>query len=147
VGEEGLLVRPSDLRFWHPTGIGFLTKHVHERFLQRESRSSVQYLVTNEFIPKAGMRGEVFDVLRTIATAAQEDDSVLTFWVQDRFEVSAESVGNSDDETVYVLLRCRDRSRFDEFVARTAEWKTIGHMSEARRTTTWIDSGIGFIGR
>jgi hypothetical protein len=105
--------------------------------------------VTDEFVPKKGAKGKIFDILRSLAVDAQEEDSMLTFWVQDRIGTSDTRSEDEHDESVYVLLRCKNKQAFKAFVAqeRTGEWERVGQLSENRRTTTWVESGIGFIGR
>jgi hypothetical protein len=103
--------------------------------------------VTDEFVLRQGTGNHVLEHLRKVATAAQEDEAVLSFWVQGRLDPSAASSEIGDDSSVYVLLRCQSQQAFNAFIAQASEWKLIDGMVENRKTSTWVESGIGFIGR
>jgi hypothetical protein len=147
--EQELLTKPSDLRFWHPTGIGFLTKETQEIFKPQTSTAKLQYLATDEFVAKPGETAKVLHYLRKAAAIAQKDDSVLTFWVQDRVGSSNGRAERVDNDKLGILVRCRHKQAFDAFLKTTkaVAWDPIAQLSDERRTTTWVESGIGFIGR
>ncbi|KAJ4298003.1 hypothetical protein N0V90_005902 [Kalmusia sp. IMI 367209] len=92
VAQEGLLERPSDLRFWRPTGIGFLTKTGP---LACSASSEEEFVVIYEISPKYAQKENVLQRLRTVAQRAGGDGSALSFWVLDRG-------GEGDGNGVYV---------------------------------------------
>ncbi|KAJ8110814.1 hypothetical protein OPT61_g6435 [Boeremia exigua] len=102
VSAEGLLSNPSDLRFWHPTGLGFLNKGGPTLFVPEGS--SIQYIVTDEFVPKLRAKSQVFEELRSVVKVSQEDERVLTFWVQDRIGTFGEYPELEDDGAILVLV-------------------------------------------
>ncbi|OAL46296.1 hypothetical protein IQ07DRAFT_590482 [Pyrenochaeta sp. DS3sAY3a] len=147
-GEEKLLSKPSDLRFWRPGGIGFLTKGAPAVFGPVESSSRLQYLVTEEINPRNGERSKIFELFRRIVANAEQDDATLTLWVQDRIGTPDTRPEKIEDESLFVLLRFEDRNGADAFYSQTkSEWAKIRELSEHNRRTTWVESGIGFIGR
>jgi hypothetical protein len=147
-GEEKLLSNPSDLRFWHPTGIGFLTKGAPAVFGPVESSSKLQYLVTEEINPRSEERSQIFELLSGVVAVAEKDDPTLTLWVQDRIGTLKTRPENIEDNSLFVLLRFEDKIGADAFYSQTnAQWARIRQISEHNRRTTWVESGIGFIGR
>ncbi|KAL2067202.1 hypothetical protein VTL71DRAFT_1626 [Oculimacula yallundae] len=147
VGEEGLLARPSDLRFWRPAGIGFLTKKDQVVFSDQGGSVGKQYIITDELTPRHGSKGELLDILSGIAEAALNDESALSFWVQDRIGTDTGVLLEGIEDTLYLFLRCRDQASAEVFWGKTVASKLANLEFENRRTTTWIDSGIGFLGR
>lgn len=118
-------------------------------FSSQSESSSPQYIVTDEFVPVKGALSRIFDCLKRLAALAQKEESVLTFWVQDRFGKSEHRTAIIEDESIYILIRCRGKQAWQALHSQTgaAEWKHISGLSENRRTTTWVESGIGFIAR
>lgn len=147
VGTEALLERPSDLEFWRSTDIGFLTKDGLSIFSPKDADEELQYIVTDELAVPIASIDAVLEQLQKIAQAAKRESSVETFWVLTR-DVDDHCSGNVDNN-VYVLLRFRSRAAY-ELYRRTAsrtEWNLISQLTLKRRTTTWEESGIGFLGK
>ncbi|KAL2833754.1 hypothetical protein BDW59DRAFT_156556 [Aspergillus cavernicola] len=92
VAEEGLLERPSDLRFWRPASLGFLTHENVGRdsmdFMLRDNKQSraraLQYVVVDELTPRAGEKTLVLEQLGVLVKEAEGIDKVLSFWVLHR---------------------------------------------------------------
>ncbi|KAL3475208.1 hypothetical protein BJX99DRAFT_230192 [Aspergillus californicus] len=140
VGEEGLLERPSDLRFWRPASVGFLTRanaRPNSMNFMRRDRSS-QYIVVDELTPDPGQKHRVLETLQVLAREAEGREKVLSFWVLHR--------GDGElDESVMVFARYEDRDEFCRFdgSSAAAEWKAVRGI----KRTTWVESGLGFLGR
>ncbi|KAL4876150.1 hypothetical protein BJY04DRAFT_223373 [Aspergillus karnatakaensis] len=151
VGEEGLLARPSDLRYWRPSGVGFLSREgdagdsTTVNFMERNNRLPVaearQYIVVDELTPQAGKKEAVLQQLAGLAEEAEEEPRVLNFWVLHR------GIGE-EDEGLLVFSRYKDRNAGTTFMEGTVEaWKTTSTFLEGERRTTWVESGIGFLNR
>lgn len=148
MSERHLLERPSDLRFWYPSGIGFLAKEKGDVFQRGEEGGKVQYLVTDEFVVRSGAKEEVYSQLRAVAGVAEDAADVLTFWVQDRYGKNGSSDGGGGVYEVYVLIRCSKREAFETFWKQIqTAWDQISQLVEDRRRTNWVESGIGFLSR
>ncbi|KAI9150709.1 hypothetical protein HJFPF1_10485 [Paramyrothecium foliicola] len=149
VGEEGLLARPSDLRFWHPSGIGFFTKEGQAMFASQDNGSKPQYIVTDELKVAPGTKDTVLSQLGRIATIAANTEDVLTFWVLGRTRPDGLQSVDVEDDAFFVLIRARDRIASEKFheVTTESEWDAIANSCVDRRRTTWVESGIGFLGR
>lgn len=138
---------PSDLEFWHSTDIGFLTKGGCAKFPNTREHEALQYIVTDELaVPGAGVEA-LFDQLRNVADAADREPDILTCWVLDRplDETSSKTI----EKNVYILLRFRTRAAYNVYrdTISRAEWKTIDQLATHKRTTTWEEAGIGFLGK
>lgn len=149
VGEEGLLAKPSDLQFWHPTDIGFLTKGAAAKFPAESNGYEPQYIITDEFKSTSENRGQVLGTLKGIATVAENDEAVLSFWVLSRVGLDGVVSSEVDGDSIYVFMRFASRGTSKPFCEeRTAsEWKQLKPLCVDRRRTTWVESGIGFLGR
>lgn len=147
MGTEALLEAPSDLEFWHATDIGFLAKGGCAKFPSTKKHETLQCIVTDELaVPGASVEA-LFGQLRIIADAANREPDVLTCWVLDR-PLDGTSAGRAE-KNVYVLLRFRTRAAYGVYrdTITRAEWKRIDQLAECRRTTTWEEAGIGFLGK
>lgn len=141
VAEEKLLDRPSDLRYWRPTGIGFLARPGTTSKMRGGPQPEGQYAVVHEFTPRAGAKTEILAGLRKVADLAGGYDSAVSFLVLDRGE-------GEEDEGLCVFTLFESKSEAEAFEAKTDEsWTRVVETSEWRRRTTWVASGVGFIGR
>ncbi|KAH7079813.1 hypothetical protein FB567DRAFT_595794 [Paraphoma chrysanthemicola] len=149
VGEQGFLAKPSDLRFWHPAGIGFLSKKSQEIFTPPTSSDELQYVVTDELTTRPGAKAQALDHLGKAAAIARENDAVLSFWVQDRAGIRDIRAEGLDNNELYILVRCKNKEAYDLFYSatNTVTWELIEDLVNERRRTTWVESGLGFIGR
>jgi hypothetical protein len=147
VGTEALLETPSDLEFWRSTDIGFLTKDGLANFFPKKMDEEQQYIVTDELaIPPTDLN-DLLKQLRKIAETAAREPSVETCWVLDR-ETDEQGSGIVDNN-IYVLLRFRARAAYELYkktVSQT-EWDVVSQLAVKRRTTTWEEAGIGFLGK
>lgn len=139
VADESLLESPSDLRFWRPTGIGFLTRDEPISF---RVGGSDQHVVIDQFTPSTGDKTDILALMRRIASAAAEDQHVSSFWVLDR--------GADEDDGVYVFACYKSKEAWSTFEAGQvselwAEARSLNQGDWLR--TSWKASGIGFIGR
>ena len=141
VGEESLLERPSDLRFWRPTGIGFLGRPGIVNLMKKDTDPHCQYAVVTELNPGSGMKGQALTELRKVADLAANTASVASFLVLHRGEVDT-------DESIYVFSLFNTKTEAQTFDGGEAGgiWKRLEEICESRRTT-WVSCGIGFIGR
>lgn len=144
--EESLVRGPSDLRFWRPTEIGFLAKEAKVNFTMRKSPDPTQYVVVDEFKTTKDVTG----ALEKLAAAAVNDEHVLSYWVLRRDAGLDESIqdGNALSREFYVFSRFRDRLSGAKFHQKTRPvWEQVKGGSEECRRTTWVEAGIGFLGR
>jgi quinol monooxygenase YgiN len=150
VGEEGLLERPSDLRFWRPTTIGFLTQSSEDdssaNFIARGNQVSYekqQYIVVDELKPRLGQKEDVLNQMRSLVALAERQTGVLSFWVLRRDD-------NEQDDSLMVFSRYDSKdagSRFCNQKDVSGIWDVIASLTEQNRTTTWVESGLGFLAR
>lgn len=147
MGTEALLESPSDLEFWHSTGIGFLSKEGQVLFATGEGSQTPQYAVTDELAVPNESKQQSLDKLRHIAETARQEPSVLSFWVLDRESIEG-SLG-SNENSLYVLMRFHSKADYDEYrqAASRREWEATEALAISRRTTMWEAAGIGFLGR
>ncbi|KAL2204653.1 hypothetical protein CC79DRAFT_1398910 [Sarocladium strictum] len=147
---EGLLTKPSDLQFWHPVNIGFLTKGTPAIFpVDLEGSRSPQYIVTDEFKAKPGEKQVILDHLRRAAEVAEKSNGVLSFWVLSRVGVDGSVAPDLDENSLYVFVRGDDKASVDSLYEKEAadSWADVERIVIERRRTTWVESGIGFLGR
>lgn len=148
VGEEGLLERPSDLRFWKPSTVGYLTRSNEDdsstNFIARGSGAlceSQQYIAIDELTPRPGQKDECLNQMRSLVALAERQILVLSFWVLHR--------GDNDDNLL-VFARYDNKDAATRFCNRkdiSGIREAIASLTEQQRTTTWVESGLGFIGR
>ncbi|SPO06781.1 uncharacterized protein DNG_09475 [Cephalotrichum gorgonifer] len=143
VREESLLERPSDLSFWRPTGVGFLGRPGTINLMKEEGTGpGLQYAVVHELVPAAGMKGQALAELRKVADLAENSPSAASFWVLHR--------GDGDkDGSLYVFGLFTTRMVAEKFETGESRgvWERLEDMCESTRRTTWVECGIGFIGR
>ncbi|KAL3488330.1 hypothetical protein BJX62DRAFT_240141 [Aspergillus germanicus] len=138
VGPEGLLERPSDLRFWRPL-LGYLLQGGPVDF---STSASEQYIVTHELTPNSGKKEEIVEQLRALAQEG-EGSQVLSFWILHRGD-------EETDQSLIVFARYRDKSQLLNIEDRSevqASWKKVHESCTETRRTTWVASGLGFLGR
>jgi len=147
VGMEALLESPSDLEFWRSTDIGFLTKDGLSIFSPKEADDELQYIVTDELAVPTASIDALLEQLRKVAETASRDPSIETCWVlqRDVDDHGSEIVDNN----VYLLLRFRSRAAYELYKrsASRSEWDLVSQLALKRRTTTWEEAGIGFLGK
>lgn len=141
---EALLARPSNLRYWRPSSVGFLGRTTQDGEAVSKMKSQA-YIVVEELTPRAGKRGSVLRQLNGLAREAEQDTSVLSFWVLRRGEGDEE-----EDEGLLVFVRCESKDAWAGFMARgvVAEpWGAMEAMLDGQMRTTWVECGVGFLGR
>lgn len=147
VGTEALLESPSDLEFWRSTDIGFLTKDGPSIFSLKEMNGELQYIVTDELAVPIASIDALLEQLRKVAETARLESTVETCWILKR---NLDEHGSATfDNNVYVLLRFQSREAYELYKGTTsrAEWDMVSQLAVQRRTTTWEEAGIGFLGR
>lgn len=141
VADESLLESPSDLRFWRPTGVGFLTRD--DKPISFRGDGGPQHVVIDQFTPAQGAKDDALAVLRRLAGAAADNEHVRSFWVLDR--------GDDGDDGLYVFACYESKDAWSTFEAGDIQrlWGEVkaSSRSEDWMRTTWRASGIGFIGR
>ncbi|KAL5340961.1 hypothetical protein BJX70DRAFT_396342 [Aspergillus crustosus] len=145
VGEEGLLARPSDLRYWRPSGVGFLTRADSAtntaNFISRaDIEGARQYIVVDELTPRPGQVESILRQLGELAEVAERETltQVLSFWVLRR------------EDDLLVFSRYEDKDAFTGFSGQSTvvrAWEATSALLDSQRRTTWIESGIGFLDR
>lgn len=101
-----------------------------------------QYVVVDELSLKPGQNEVVSGLLQILALEAENTDQCLSFWVLSR---------NGERDPAFLIFACwADKEAWSAFVAQAKvceTWKAAHDSSEQQRRTTWIQSGLGFIGR
>ena len=139
VAEEGLLARPSDLRYWRPVS-GFLTRTTQEAAASKTE--SQAYIVVEELTPKYAQKGSILRQLEGVVREAEQDSSVLSFWVLHRGE-------GDEAERLLVFIRCESKDTWAGLMARdavTKPWETMKGLLDSHMRTTWVEC-LGFLGR
>jgi quinol monooxygenase YgiN len=145
VSAEGLLERPSDLRFWRPSSIGFLKRsndgQGSDIFQETPPSLGLQYIV-DELTPRSTYKDAVLQQLSRIANVAEQDEHVLSFWVLHRGE-------EEQDQDILVFSRYKDKSAWVQFCGHetSSAWEGVHALSDEQRRTTWVESELGFLGR
>ena len=93
-------------------------------------------------MPRPGRKDQILKQLHGLAREAKRRDQVLSFWVLHR----------EDGEGLLVFARYEDKDEWARFECRDAVpamWKGVYEsvVDEGQRRTTWIESGLGFLGR
>lgn len=105
------------------------------------STGTNDYVVVDELTPLAGHKGQLLEQLRRLAQDARQINQVLSFWVLHR------GVGEQD-ESLLVFARYESKNEWANFENQSKEaWKEAYELSGEQRRTTWVESGLGFLGR
>ncbi|KAL2864087.1 putative quinol monooxygenase [Aspergillus lucknowensis] len=139
VGAEGLLERPSDLRFWRPL-LGYLV--YQGKPVDFSASTTRKYIVTDELTPLPGQKVQVIGQLRLLAHEA-EQRQVPSFWVLHRGD-------EEQDESILVFAMYKDWDEFTDIEhSREIEgcWSKLHGLCAEKRRTTWVECGLGFLGR
>ncbi|CAG9981760.1 unnamed protein product [Clonostachys byssicola] len=140
VAGECLLSRPSDLRFWRPMGIGYDSREGGLDLAVR-AQDRPRYAVVHELEFDADCRGVVKATLARLAGQALETPAVLSFWPLGREEEDGGST------LVFSLFYDKEAAETFESAPNSCVWQKIAGLCKSQRRTTWIECGIGFIGR
>ncbi|KAK7227853.1 hypothetical protein V2G26_000023 [Clonostachys chloroleuca] len=140
VAGESLLSRPSDLRFWGPMGIGYASREGGLDLTVR-AQGRIRYAVVHELEFDADCRGVVKAALTSLADRAIDTPAVLTFWPLGREE------GDEGSVLVFSVFDDKGAAETFESAPNSCVWQQITGLCKSQRRTTWIESGIGFIGR
>lgn len=139
VASEGLFTEYPDLRFWKPTGVGFMTRSPVN--FAGDRKGEKQYFVVQELSPAKGGKLKLLEGLGEVAGQAQSSDKVNSFWVLDRADPG-------DGEDVVVVSRFDSKEDYDAFAQSEREaWKTVSGQVKVEIVTTWVEAGIGFLNR
>ncbi|KAJ5772468.1 hypothetical protein N7520_002997 [Penicillium odoratum] len=141
VGEDKLLEQPSDLRFWRPINIGFLTRNQSMKFMDN-STTGGHYVVVDELMSEVGKLELIMEHLRGMALEAEKLEQILSFWVLRR---------DDEKDPAFLVFSCYlDKEAWVTFNGQTEvdeAWRAAHESSKEQRRTTWIESGLGFLGR
>jgi quinol monooxygenase YgiN len=147
VGKDQILQQPTDLRFLQPTGIGFMVRSGQPAvFFKSEAQGEKEksVIVVTEIEPEAGMKTELLRELEVLTEHVEKKDyGTLSFWV-------LEYLPEYSDDGITVFSRFDDHKAYEHHLAspQAAESRaTVGKGASSMRTTTWVESEIGFIGR
>jgi hypothetical protein len=157
VGTNELLQKPTDLRFLQPTGVGFMCREsptgaslLFQDVLPHILRNSdgklpgEHYVVVYEMQPLSkAEKDQAVEIVREIADKiiSEAKTAWLSFWL-------LEYKPEYGDEGLKLFTMFRDKESFEkeQHIFTDIQRKTKSLTSSAR-TTTWLQSGIGFIGR
>ncbi|KAJ1333120.1 (4S)-4-hydroxy-5-phosphonooxypentane-2,3-dione isomerase [Microdochium nivale] len=146
VGAENLLDKSSDLRYRQPLDFGFLIPAGANATVYQDQPKTAAYIVLEFLQPAPGRRGELLDLLRDTASTMQNigQDVVQSFW-------PTELVEAQDDEMVVIFQRYTSKQAYEDTVLGSEEIKAYREkwqeICSQQQRTTWVDSGLGFIGR
>ncbi|VUC32383.1 unnamed protein product [Clonostachys rosea] len=143
VARECLLSRPSDLGFWRPMDIGFASRDGGLN-LATIAQGRARYAVVHELGFDADRRGVVKAALTNLADQALDTPTVLSFWPLARDEGDE---GDGGSALVFSVFDDKAAAETFESARTSCVWEQIVSLCKSRRRTTWIESGIGFIGR
>jgi hypothetical protein len=105
------------------------------------STGTNHYIVVDELTPLAGYKGQVQEQLRQLAQDAKQIGQVHSFWVLHRGD-------GEQDESLLVFARYEGKNEWANFENQSKRaWKEAYELSGEQRRTTWIESGLGFLGR
>lgn len=140
VAAEGLLDGYPDLRFWRPTGIGFLARSPVNFMTKQDGLKD--YVVIQDLTPLEGAKSKVLEALRAVAESAENTSGVGSFWVLERED-------KDDGDDVVVFTRFASKGDYEAFVAteKAEAWKSVDGLCQHAQTTTWAESGIGYLNR
>lgn len=141
MADEKLLDRGSDLRFWRPTGVGFMRRSPVANVMSNGSSETCQYLIRNDLKPRSSMKQDVLSHLEVLAHLAM-DGTATTFWALHRGD-------DYQDESLLVLSLFANKSQAKAFETGAAGdvWRDVESKCSSRKRTTWLECGIGFVGR
>jgi hypothetical protein len=140
VAAENLLDGYPDMRFWSPTGVGFLTRSPVD-FTKTGPGDAKDFIVIQDLSPRVGAKTKVLESLRAVAALAEAAPVVGSFWVLERED-------GEDGDDVVVFSRFESEGGYEGFMAGEGRmWKSVDELCEDVRTTTWVESGIGYISR
>lgn len=101
-----------------------------------------QYIVVDELTPEPGNKNGALEKLRYLSREAEKSVQVLSFWVLQRGD-------EENDDSLLVFARYGNKHEWSAFedVSSAETWKAVYRLCSEKRRTTWIDSGLGFLGR
>jgi quinol monooxygenase YgiN len=104
---------------------------------------SQQYIAIDELTPRPGQKEEVLNQMRSLVALAEGQIQVLSFWVLHRGDDEHE-----DNLLVFARYENRDTAaRFCNPKDVSGIWEVIVSLTKEQRTTTWRESGLGFLCR
>lgn len=147
VGKDQILQQPTDLRFLQPTGIGFMVRSGQPAvFLKSEFQGEREksVIIVTEIKPEVGTKTELLRELEALTEHVEKTEhGTSSFWV-------LEYLPEYSDDGITVFSRFDDHKAYEHHLAspQAAESRTtVGKRASSIRTTTWVESEIGFIGR
>ncbi|VUC26641.1 unnamed protein product [Clonostachys rosea] len=139
VVSEGLLTAYPDMRFWRPTGAGFLARTPVE--LKSSGDPSAGHIIIQDLtLDDSSAKAKAVDELNAIAKSGEA--SLESFYILER-------ENTEDGEDLIVFAKFNSAENYASFREGDAgrPWKAAEAIAKSVRTTQWKESGIGFLGR
>ena len=113
------------MRFWCPTGIGFLN-HSPINMTAGHAAPKKQYMVIQDLAPGQDLKSKVLGKLGAVAQSAEGVLNVGSFWVLER-----EHKEDGDDVILFARFDCKDS--YEAFVHTDAgrTWGTVSGLCES----------------
>jgi heme-degrading monooxygenase HmoA len=127
------------MRFWRPTGAGFLTRTPTE--FKSSGDPSAGYIIIQDLgLDNSTAKAKAIDELNVSAKSSEA--GVESFYILER-----ENAEDGDD--LIVFARFDSAKNYASFRAAQAgqQWKAAEALAKSVRTTKWNESGVGFLGR
>ncbi|CAH0054952.1 unnamed protein product [Clonostachys solani] len=136
---EGLLPEYPDMRFWCPTGAGFLTRTPVE--FKSSGDPSAGYIVIQDLtLDNSAAKAKAVDKLNAFAKSAEA--SIESFYILER-----ENAKDGDDLIVFARFDSAENYASCRATEAGQAWKAAEAIAKSVRTTQWNESGVGFLGR
>jgi quinol monooxygenase YgiN len=110
---EGILSKPTDLRFLQPAGIGFMNRPGELSRFQTGDKTNLKQLSFIEvlkILPKHGAKAEVLEVIKKLAVHALQDKGSTTFW-------ALEYLPEYSDSSVLLFSVYDSRAAYDSYTS------------------------------
>lgn len=111
-------------------------------FESKSQQASPWYIGIQDLVPRNGSRSRLLEVLRALAKVAETSAGVESFWVLERSD-------KEDGDDLILFSAFVSKAKFGTFVfsEQAAAWNAVRELCQNTTTTTWLGSGIGFVGR
>lgn len=98
--------------------------------------------MVQDMTPRKGAKANVLEAFAAVVKRAKHRPEVGSFWILGR----EKEVEDCDD--VVAFTRFDSKADYEAFVTGEGEiWKRVDDLCEQVQTTTWTESGIGYLGR
>lgn len=106
------------------------------------SDGSRDYIVVQDLTPRKGAKAKVLEVFAAVVKCAENRSEVGSFWILGR-------ENEEDGDDVVAFTRFDSKGDYEAFVTtgEAQNWKRVDDFCDHVQTTTWTESGIGYLGR